>query len=184
MKTTNRLNLTLMALLLLTGATACRNNTQPRSAEAGKPADKAANNAGQPEAGKTEPAKTEADKSSTGSLATPTAAYKTAYTARQKKDIAGLKRVFSKDILEFFTEVGKAENKTLDDALKEMVEQPMPPNSDVRNEKINGNHATLEYQNEKGKWVPIDFVKEGEDWKMTVPRAQSPAVQDKSEKDK
>lgn len=183
MKTPNRLTLTLMALLLLVWATACQNNTQRKSVEADKPANQAASNANLPESGKTGTAKAEADKSSPGSLATPTEAYKTAYAARRNKDIAGLKRAFSKDILEFFTEIGKAENKTLDEALKEMVEQPMPPNSEVRNEKINGNQATLEYQNESGKWVQVDFVKEGAEWKMTIPRAQGPTVEDKREKD-
>src|SRR5438552_12615719 len=35
------------------------------------------------------------------SLATPTDAYKTAYAARDRKDIATLKKTFSKDILGF-----------------------------------------------------------------------------------
>lgn len=106
--------------------------------------------------------------SSTGSFKTPAETYKTAFAARQKKDVKGLKLALSKNMLEFFTEMGKMEKKTADDMLKEMVEQPQAKTPEVRNEKISGNEAVLEYLDEKGSWKPMDFVREGDDWKMTI----------------
>jgi hypothetical protein len=107
-----------------------------------------------------------------GSLATPTEAYKAGYTARQKKDIAGLKRVLSKEALQFLTDVGKDEQKTLDDQLKALSERPQAPTAESRNEKITGDTATLEYLNEKGQWSTMHFVKEGNDWKITLPKTE------------
>jgi hypothetical protein len=107
-----------------------------------------------------------------GSLATPTEAYKTGYAARKNKDIAGLKRVLSKDALQFLTDVGKEEQKTLDDQLMALAERPQAPTAEARNEKIDGDRATLEYLNEKAKWVRMDFVKEDGDWKIGLPKAQ------------
>lgn len=110
-----------------------------------------------------------ASTSAPGSLATPTDAYKTAYAMRKKGDIEGLKKVMADDILEFLTEMGKVENKTLDDMLKDTVKEPQAPGDDVRNEKITGERATLEYMKKDGKWTEMDFVKVGNDWKMTFP---------------
>lgn len=104
------------------------------------------------------------------SLATPTDAYKAGYAARQKKEIALLKRVLSKDAQEFLADIGKDENKTLDDQLKELADKPQAKTAETRNEKINGNRATLEYLNEAGKWVTMDFVKEGNEWKIDLPK--------------
>ena len=108
---------------------------------------------------------------STGSLATPTDTYKTAYEARKNKDVALLKRVLSTDAIKFMTEIGKMEKKSLDDELKSLTVRPQNPSNATRNEKINGNRASLEYLNEKGEWVTMDFVKEGSEWKMDLPKA-------------
>lgn len=114
---------------------------------------------------------------SVGSLATPTDAYKTAYEIRQRKDVAALKKVMSKDVLEFFTEMSKIDNKSLDDTLKEFVEKPQGPSNETRNEKITGDRAVLEYKNEKGEWKEMDFEKEGGDWKLTIPKANAPGAE-------
>ncbi len=124
-------------------------------------------NVSQPEATKTEPVVP----AQGVALTTPTDTYKTGYAARQNKDIATLKRVFSKDVIEFLTEVSKEEKKTLDDQLKELADRPQAATSETRNEKITGDRASLEYLDEKGKWVTMDFVKEGDEWKIGLPKA-------------
>lgn len=124
-------------------------------------------NVSQPAATKTEPgaANVVAD------LTTPTGTYKAGYAARQQKDIATLKRVFSKDAIEFLTEIGTDEKKTLDDQLKELADKPQAATAETRNEKITGNRASLEYLDEKGKWSSMEFAKEGNEWKIDLPKA-------------
>lgn len=120
-------------------------------------------------------------------LSTPTATYKTAYNARKNKDIETLKRVLSKDVHEFLTEIGKADDndkKTLDDMLKELCEQPQADNPEVRNEKINGDKGTLEYLDESGAWQPMDLVKDNGEWKITIGDTNKPPADDTNKNSK
>jgi predicted lipid-binding transport protein (Tim44 family) len=193
MKTTKSLSTTLvLALTLACALAACQTNTQPVSNIASpSPATTTAVNSNQPantlvtantNASQQAIVTTESDNSPVGSLATPTEAYKTAYAARQKKDLNGLKRVMSKKLTGFLESMGESEKKTLDDELKEMVEQPQAPTAEARNEKINGDTATLEYPDETGKWKTMDFVKEGNDWKLTLPPSQPPTMKEMNKK--
>jgi hypothetical protein len=109
-----------------------------------------------------------------GSLDTPTDAYLSAYDYRQKKDIEGLKKVMSKDILGFFTDMGKSDNKTADDMLRDMCNAPQAATAEARNEKIDGDHATVEYLDDKGGWATMDFEKVGSEWKLSFPKGERP----------
>src|SRR5712671_5787177 len=132
MKHHNRLTLfastSVVAFFVLTWTTACQVNTATKPGSANQPAVTTAPATNQPAT-----TKVETDQSSSGSLASPTQAYKTAYAARQKKDLEGLKRVLSKRMLEFFTDIGKSEQKTLDDELKELLDAPQAATVEVRN---------------------------------------------------
>ena len=163
--------LILIALVVLwssachkTGPNSANANGAPANTTIAAPTPNVANNASQPAA-----APEVSETGTTISLATPTDTYKTGYNARKNKDIATLKRIFAKDVLDFLTEMGQAEKKLLDDALKELTEKPQADSSETRNEKINGNRATLEYLNEKGGWSTMDFSKEGNEWKIDLP---------------
>jgi len=68
--------------------------------------------------------------------------------------------------------IGKEEQKTLDDQLRELSERPQAPTAETRNEEISGDRATLEYLNERGQWVTMDFVKEGDGWKIGLTKAK------------
>lgn len=107
---------------------------------------------------------------STGELsqATPTEAYKTAWTVRERKDVAGMKRVMSKEILDFLADIAKEDKKTLDDQIKAIFEQPQAKTAESRNEKVTGDTAKLEYLDDKGEWKTMDFIKEDGVWKMTL----------------
>ncbi|MEO8041980.1 MAG: hypothetical protein ABI646_05135 [Acidobacteriota bacterium] len=105
----------------------------------------------------------------TGSLATPADAYRTAYAIRDKKDVAGMKKIMSKDVIEFLTMIGKEEKKTLEEEIATMFDRPQAKTAETRNEKISGDRATIEYLDEDGKWKTMDFVKEGADWKLSLP---------------
>ena len=114
-----------------------------------------------------------ADAPTTGSLATPTDAYKTAYELRKKKDVAGLKKIMSKDIIEFLTMMGESEKpkKSLDEMIAEMFEKPQADKAEVRNEKIAGDRATVEYLTETGNWKTMDFEKIEGKWLLSFPKA-------------
>ncbi len=175
MKHQNRLTLitstSVVALFVLTWTTACNVSSAPRPS-ANPSTIQTARATNQPAT-----TKLETDGSSNGSLASPTQAYQTAYAARQKNDLEGLKRVLSKEMLGFLQDIGKGEQKTLDDELKELIATPQAPTAEVRNEKIDGNNATLEYLDTKEKWSRMGFVKEGADWKMTLPHAPAPVIE-------
>ncbi len=81
-----------------------------------------------------------------------------------------LKQVLSKDALGFLTEIAEIDKKTLDDQLKELADKPQAASAETRNEKINGNRASLEYLDEDGKWSSMEFTKEGSDWKIDLPK--------------
>jgi predicted lipid-binding transport protein (Tim44 family) len=183
MKKTNRSKLVAAALFVVGWATACGVSTKPESTSVNQPAAQTAANSSSPatNANAADANATHAgaagDKASAGSLATPTEAYKTAYAARQKKDAAGLKRTLSKDILDFFETMAEAENKKLEDELQQLADKPQGTTDETRNEKIDGDTATLEYVDEKGKWKTMDFVKEGGDWKLTIPKPKPGEVE-------
>lgn len=116
---------------------------------------------------------------SSNTSGTPTDAYKAAYAARKNKDVPGLKKLLSKDILQFFTEIsGLGEKKqTLDELLMELCEKPQAPTAETRNEKINGNKATVEYLDEKGDWPKMDFIMEDGSWKLTIEKPEKGDIQ-------
>ena len=168
-----------MAATLLLAATACQNtgNMNTASNQPVANANQAANTA--------TPAQANTSTSSTG---TPTDAYKAAYQARKSKDVAALKKLLSKDMLEFFTMIASFDEKkkqTLDDMLMELCEKPQAASDETRNEKVNGDKATLEYLDEKGGWDTMDFIKEDGAWKLTVEKADKKSPDgDKDGKDK
>lgn len=156
-----------LTVVTVAASFACSSNTAGNNANAPRPANSGNIANATPVA---TPAVSPATETKTGSMATPTETYKAAYEYRKKGDIAGMKKVMSKDVLEFMTELGKVENKTLDDMLMETVKEPQADTSDTRNEKITGDTATLEYLTKGGSWKTMDFIREGAEWKMTIPK--------------
>ncbi len=147
-------------------AAACQKADNQNTAAA-KPDNKAAVNVSQSNAATTNGG------TSAGSLASPSEAYKTAYDARKNKDIPALKRVMSRDLIDYLTRMGESnENKrqTLDEVLQDLSDRPQAPNGEIRDEKIDGDRAIVEYKDETGKWRPMDFVKENGEWKLTLPK--------------
>jgi hypothetical protein len=102
---------------------------------------------------------------------TPTGAYKAAYAARKACDLQKMKKLFAKDAIEFLTEIGKVGKKSLDEMIKEMCANPQGDTDETRNEKVDGNRATLEYKTDKGEWQTMDLAKEEGVWKLSLPKA-------------
>jgi len=108
------------------------------------------------------------------SAASPTATFKTFFEAQQKKDIAGMKQQLSKTSLAMMEASAKEQGVTLDKMIEGQLENPaskVDKLPEMRNEKINGNEATLELQNEATqKWDTMYFVKEDGAWKIAFDR--------------
>lgn len=116
----------------------------------------------------------------------PTATFKKFFEASKKKDVAGIRKTLSKGSLEMFDKVAKEQNKTTDDMLKDVDKdsksEAMP---ETRNEKIDGDTATLEVKNEKtGKWDSLPFVKEDGEWKIAFDKFIENMLKDLNDKTK
>ena len=108
----------------------------------------------------------------------PTEAYKAAYAARKGKDVAALKKLMSKELLDFLTEMGQIGDKkqTLDQVLIDSGKEPKT--DETRNEKIVGNRATVEFKDDDDTWEVMDFVKEDGIWKLTLPQREDGGIDD------
>ncbi|MGB7924780.1 MAG: nuclear transport factor 2 family protein [Pyrinomonadaceae bacterium] len=116
-----------------------------------------------------------------GAGASPTATFTAYYEASKNKDVEGVKKTFSKTTLELFERQAKEQNKTVDEMFKTGMERkPLTGNMpELRNEKINGNDATLEVKDEQsGRWDTLTFVKEDGQWKIALDKmgTQSPGA--------
>jgi hypothetical protein len=112
-----------------------------------------------------------------GSGASPTATFIAYYEASKNKDVDGVKRTFSKTTLELFEKQAKEQNKTVDEMFKMGMDQkPITGNlPEMRNEKIDGDNATLEIKDEKsGRWDTLTFVKEDGRWKIALDKFGAP----------
>jgi uncharacterized lipoprotein len=99
--------------------------------------------------------------------ATPVETFQTYVKAMKKKDLTTMKLLLSKDTIKMHEQEAKAEGVTLDDVVKrETLLGQDQSTVEYRNEKIDGDHATLEYKNSYGAWETIPFIKEDNEWKI------------------
>jgi len=100
----------------------------------------------------------------------PTATMKAFYEAAKNKDVAAAKKTFSKNTLKSMDDSAKKLSSTTDEMISKSMFSDVPPTMpETRNEKIDGDKATLEMKNEKGTdWSTIHFVKEDGDWKISL----------------
>ncbi len=101
----------------------------------------------------------------------PTSAFTAYYEAIKSKNAEAVKSLFSKGTLNMMEERAKKTNTTVDAVMKEGLESA---GNDVpaeipktRNEKVDGDKATLEVRNDKqDKWEVVHFAKEDGQWKI------------------
>jgi hypothetical protein len=100
----------------------------------------------------------------------PTGTFKAFFEGWKKNDLAAMKSRVSTGSIAFVQRMAQAENKPLDQWVQEnsqsadAANEPMP---ELRNEKIDGDRATLEVKPAKAKdWISLPFVKEGGEWKI------------------
>ncbi|MBA3805408.1 MAG: DUF4878 domain-containing protein [Acidobacteria bacterium] len=116
-------------------------------------------------------AATPAATTSNSSLSTPTKTFMAFYEASKNKNVPAVMSTLSKESVDFLTAEAKKENKTLEAALTESLKtSDVPTNApETRNEKIDGDKATLEVKDDKGnKWDTFNFAKENGEWKIKI----------------
>ncbi len=117
------------------------------------------------------------------SQASPTDAFKTYIMATVNKDIAELKKSLSKSSLEFIEKSAKEQNTTIDELLMGgAVENKSKKVPEIRNEKISGNTATIEYKDETmPEFVTMPMVKEEGTWKIALDKFAEDLIKKLSE---
>jgi hypothetical protein len=99
--------------------------------------------------------------------ATPLQTFKTYAKAIKQKDITTMKLLLTRDSIKMHEQEAKAQGVTLDDVVKnETLVDPNQTSVEYRNEKVDGDKATLEVKNSFGTWETVPFLKEDGEWKI------------------
>jgi hypothetical protein len=99
----------------------------------------------------------------------PTEVMQALNEASKTKDVAGIKNSVSKGTLGLIEESAKAQNTTIDELLKKDNGAPFKDLPEMRNEKIEGDTATIELKNATSNdWETVPFVKEDGVWRLAL----------------
>lgn len=104
----------------------------------------------------------------------PTQTMKTFVEASQKRDVEVMKKSLSSGSLKMMEGLAKMQGKTLDETMKagDTAGNDFKQMPEMRNEKIEGDTATLEVRNEKtSEWETLYFVKETDEWKIALDKS-------------
>ena len=98
---------------------------------------------------------------------TPRKTFETYTKAINQKDITTMKLLLSAETIKMHEQEAKAQNVPLDEIVKrETLFTEGQKNVFLRNEKIEGDNATLEVENSFGSWETVPFVFEDGNWKI------------------
>jgi Cu/Ag efflux protein CusF len=101
----------------------------------------------------------------------PGAIFQAFYESLKNKDVEAYKKTVSKNTLQILERRAKEIDRTLDAYIKMDMDKPtrkLPDKLETRNEKIEGDRATLEVKNTEGGWNTVPFVKEDGQWKVSI----------------
>ncbi len=99
--------------------------------------------------------------------ATPIETFKTYTKAIKNKDIATMKLLLSSETMKMNELEAQARGIPVDEVVKnETLFSESQKTVKMRNEKIEGDNATLEVENTSGAWEIVPFVKEEGVWKI------------------
>jgi len=105
---------------------------------------------------------------------TPADTFKAYFEAQKKKDVAGMKQTLSKSSLAMMEASAKVQGVTVDKMIEAQLGNPsskIDKLPEIRNEKIDGDKATIELRNEEAnRWDTMYFVKEDSKWKIALDR--------------
>lgn len=99
--------------------------------------------------------------------ATPIETFKAYTKAIKEKDTTTMKLLLSQETIKMHEQEAKAQGVTLDEVVKrETLFTQDQKTVKFRNEKIDGDKATLEVENSFGSWETVPFVKEDGNWRI------------------
>lgn len=109
-----------------------------------------------------------------------------AYTqAIKKKDTTTMKLLLSDASIKMSEQEAKAQNVTLDEIVKrETLFSENQKTVEFRNEKIDGDKATIEMKNSFDSWSTVPFVREDRVWKIDKQGIVNQMIQDFEQSDK
>jgi hypothetical protein len=102
---------------------------------------------------------------------TPLDALKAYQQAVRKKDPTEMKLLLSKGSLKMAADEAASQNTTIDEVIKrETLFTETQKTVRIRNQKIDGEQATIEVENAFGSWDVVPFNKEDGEWKIAKER--------------
>ena len=117
--------------------------------------------------------------------ATPLETLKAYTTAIKKKDTTTMKLLLSKDSIKMAEQEAKAQNVALDEVVKrETLFSENQTSVEFRNEKINGEKATIEMKDSFNAWNSVPFVREENIWKIDKPGIANRMLQEFEQENK
>ncbi|HVF31249.1 MAG TPA: DUF2950 family protein [Pyrinomonadaceae bacterium] len=100
-------------------------------------------------------------------LETPIDTFKAYINAVKQKDTTKMKLLLSSESIKMHEQEARSQSVTLDDIVKrETLFSEGQKVVEFRNEKIDGERATLEVKNSFGMWETIPFLREDSEWKI------------------
>ncbi len=113
---------------------------------------------------------TKKDKSTSGvTIVSPKAAIETIVNGVKAKDESMIKSALAKNTVAMFENMAKESKKTFYEVMTEGEEDAMKRLPEMRNEKIDGDKASIEMKEADAKeWGTINFVKENGNWKLSL----------------
>lgn len=114
---------------------------------------------------------------------TPTETIRALSEASKQKDAAAIKSYLSKGTLDMLDQSARRREKSVDELLREENGAPMQDLTEVRNEQIAGETATVEVKNNvTGAFEKIPFVAENGVWKIALDKYMQDAIKRMNEK--
>ena len=116
------------------------------------------------------------------SASSPTETIKIFVEATMAKDTKKIQSTLSKNTLEAMQKNAAAQNTTGDELLSRDVGPPITKVPEMRDEKIEGDTATLEVKNDAtGKFERFPFVKEDGVWKLALDKYPAEVMKQREE---
>jgi hypothetical protein len=116
---------------------------------------------------------------------TPVQTFQTYVKAFKKKDIKTMKLLLSSATIKMHEQEAKSQNTTVDEIIKrETLLAEGQKGVDYKDEKIEGDKATLQFKNSFGTWETMPFVREEGVWKIDKQGYAQQMMQDVEDNDR